>query len=155
MENLKKILKNAQSMRCDVDKLIQDIEHEMNGAVSFMGDVRTDRELATATIQDFIDKRIGIFKCDLLSIDDMRDEICLPEHTEKLLVAASYFTARNIGLLRRNLSGVSTVTVSPFHKPTLKLSILRKCEKYHSMSGAQVCEEYQLQVADYRGECVI
>jgi len=105
------------------------------------------------TIEAFIDKGLGVFKCDLVSCSDMSDTlrsggIFAPN---EMYSDGRYFTPIKIGMILKEMGGYSQRTVYRLGKP-IKLTMLRNHEKYDHMDSKELFNEYDRQMTTVRGE---
>lgn len=99
------------------------------------------------TIELFIKKQHGVFKCDLLTAADMsevlRAGVMLPAD---MLTDPKYFTPKRVSMMLRE-QGMPMI-----RSGNAKIWVLRDEKKYNSMTSTQVYYEYERQLKEARGE---
>jgi hypothetical protein len=105
------------------------------------------------TIETFIQKQHGVFKCDLVTASDMSDTlrsggIFAPND---MYVDSKYFTPTKTGMVIKEIGRYTQVKT--YHLGTrVMLWVLRSDLKYNSMDSNALYQEYERQLAEVRGE---
>ena len=104
------------------------------------------------TIEAFISNRIGMFKCDLLSAQDMSDTVRTEGvfSTNNVYCDVKYLTPVGIG---RALSGAVGVVQLRGRRDDsqVRLYAIRDAVKYQALGASDLYREYERQVAAVRG----
>jgi hypothetical protein len=118
---------------------------EAPAMTEFLRDIRESSKSAAAiTVETFINQRIGAFKSDLVTVNDLSNTMRAAEmsHSELLNQEASWFTPVRIGRILAEI-GCSQKRVS--HKgQSLRIWVLRNSEKH---TGADVYAMYEVEMA--------
>ena len=101
------------------------------------------------TIEIFIKKQHGVFKCDLLTAQDMSSTlrsggVFAPND---MYLDSKYFTPIKIGMVLK-ASGFKRVVCYDQHGERIRLWVLRDNSKYESMRSGELSKEYQRQITE-------
>lgn len=100
------------------------------------------------TVELFIQKQHGAFRCDLLTTSDMSEVLragaLVPAD---MLTDPKYFTPKRLGSLLREMGSYRQI-----RSGSARLWVLRNEEKYAGMTSTQAYHEYERQVKEARGE---
>ena len=100
------------------------------------------------TVELFIQKEHGAFRCDLLTTSDMSEVLragaLVPAD---MLCDPKYFTPKRLGSLLREMGSYRQI-----RSGSARLWVLRNDEKYAEMTSTQAYHEYERQVREARGE---
>lgn len=100
------------------------------------------------TVELFIQKQHGAFRCDLLTTSDMSEVLragaLVPAD---MLTDPKYFTPKRLGSLLREMGSYRQI-----RSGSARLWVLRNEEKYAGMTSTQAYHEYERQVREARGE---
>jgi hypothetical protein len=104
------------------------------------------------TIEAFITNRIGMFKCDLLSAQDMSDTVRTEGvfSTNNVYCDVKYLTPIGIGRALSSAAGVVQLR-GRRDDSQVRLYAIRDAMKYQAMGPADLYREYERQVAAVRG----
>jgi hypothetical protein len=104
------------------------------------------------TIEAFISNRIGMFKCDLLSAQDMSDTVRTEGvfSTNNVYCDVKYLTPVGIGRALSSAAGVVQLR-GRRDDSQVRLYAIRDALKYQAMGSADLYREYERQVAAVRG----
>ncbi len=98
------------------------------------------------TIEIFIQKQHGAFKCDMLTASDMSEMFRAGAVMQRdLLCDPRYFTPKKVGILLREMGCFKYVRCNQG-----RVWILRNHERYENMTTVQVFHEYERQVKECR-----
>lgn len=102
------------------------------------------------TIEQFIHKKHGAFKCDVLAANDMGETLRAGVMTPAdMLTDPKFFTDKKIGMLMKEL-GCFQVRCSKG-----RLWVIRNDDRYESMAPLDVYSEYERQMKKARGEQIL
>lgn len=108
----------------------------------------SSKSVMQQTIEAFMAKEYGAFKCDLLTIGDMGETLragaMMPN---EMMTEPKYFTDKKVSMLLKEIGCYQQVRCS-----NARLWIIRNEEKYAAMSSAELYREYERQMKDARGE---
>lgn len=100
------------------------------------------------TVELFIQKQHGAFRCDLLTTSDMSEVLragaLVPAD---MLTDPKYFTPKRLGSLLREMGSYRQI-----RSGSARLWVLRNEEKYAGMTSTQAYHEYERQVREARGD---
>lgn len=105
------------------------------------------------TIDTFIRKQHGAFKCDLLTSSDMVDTLKAGEtfNPGDMYVDSKYFTPVRTGMTMKE--GNKYRQLDSYDRGTrVRLWVLRDIDKYLAMGSTELYNEYQRQLREVRGE---
>jgi len=101
------------------------------------------------TIEEFIRRRPGIFQSDLLTASDMSSVLraaeMIDETRDMLSTEARMFTPTRVGSILRDMPQCKTLRAHKRHT-NVRLWVIRDFEKYESMSGVELINEYEQQM---------
>ena len=105
------------------------------------------------TIESFIHKELGAFKCDLVTCGDMSETlksgaIFAPSD---MYTDGRYFSPTKVGMIIKEIGGYSHRKIFNNSYP-VKLIVLRNREKYDHLSSRELYDEYYRQMTQVRGE---
>jgi hypothetical protein len=108
------------------------------------------------TIEAFISNRIGMFKCDLLSAQDMSDTVRTEGvfSTNNVYCDVKYLTPIGIGRALSSAAGVVQLR-GRRDDSQVRLYAIRDAMKYQAMGPADLYREYERQVAAVRGATIM
>lgn len=115
----------------------------------FLRDIReASKSPMQQTLEAFIEKQHGAFRCDVLTTRDMGDTlragVMMPAD---MMSEPKYFTDKKIGMLLKEAGIYKQVRCSD-----ARLWIIRNEEKYAHMTSTQLYHEYESQLRDARAE---
>lgn len=108
------------------------------------------------TVEAFIKKRIGAFKCDLVTASDMSDTLRggAAFAPNEMYTDGRYFTPIKTGMVMKELGGYSKLRAYRLSSP-IRLWVLRDRQKYESMDSNELYQEYERQMAAARGAAML
>lgn len=123
----------------------------------FLRDIKeASKSPAQQTIESFIYKRIGSFKCDILESADMSETLrCGGMFSpNEMYVDGKFFTPTRTGMLMKEMGTYPQITT--FHLgERVRLWILRDRSKYEAMDSKTLYKEYARQLSKARGEITL
>lgn len=151
--NNKQILNELREIKRRCQVLINKIENNGDD-ITFMSTRPVSRaELELATLRNFIDGKVGNFRCDLLTASDMLETIQDSRYEHLLKTDVSNFTSVKIGRMFTKLcnENIGKMTASS-PSGSIRLCIIRNAIRYNTISMKQVYDEYQVQIKACREE---
>ena len=123
--------------------------HAAPPMTEFLREIKeASKSVIQETLEAFIKKQHGAFKCDLLSVSDMSETLRAGTlFPADMLTDPKYFTPRKIGMLLKEMGCFQFVR----HRHG-RLWILRNQDKYAGMSSTQLHYEYEDQMKQARTE---
>ena len=106
------------------------------------------------TVDAFVKHRVGCFKSDLVTVDDMSDTLKSGEligRADLMYCDYKFFTPARIGCIMRETEGFITLRAKR-RSSQLRLWVVREPEHYKAMSVSQLMDEYDRQMADARSQ---
>ena len=115
----------------------------------FLRDIKeSSKSPMQQTLEAFIDKQHGAFRCDVLTTNDMGETLRAGVMTPAdMMTDPKYFTDKKIGMLLREIGGYRQVRCTD-----ARLWIVRNEENYAHMTSTQLYYEYERQMKEARGE---
>ena len=100
------------------------------------------------TLEAFIDKKHGAFRCDVLTTNDMGETLRAGAMTPAdMMTDPKFFTDKKIGMLLKEIGSYQQVRCSK-----ARLWVIRNEEKYAAMTSPDLYREYERQMKEARGE---
>ena len=100
------------------------------------------------TLEAFIDKKHGAFRCDVLTTNDMGETLRAGAMTPAdMMTEPKFFTDKKIGMLLKEIGSYQQVRCSK-----ARLWVIRNEEKYAAMTSPDLYREYERQMKEARGE---
>lgn len=100
------------------------------------------------TIEAFVEKQHGAFRCDILTTTDMSETLragaMMPAD---MMTDPKFFTPRKIGMVLKEMGVYPQIRSS-----NARLWVIRNEEKYAAMTTTTLCYEYERQIKEARGE---
>jgi hypothetical protein len=120
----------------------------------FMRDIKeASKSPMQQTLEAFIIRQHGVFKCDLVTASDMSETLKgggVFSSTD-MMTEGRYFSPVKTGMVMREIGQYSQVRAHYLGTP-IKLWVLRNREKYLRMDSKELYIEYERQIAELRGE---
>lgn len=127
---------------------------EVPPMTDFLRDIReASKSPMQQTIETFIEKQHGLFKCDLLTSSDISDTLRAGQilSPNDMFTDAKYYTPVRVGMLMKELGNYTQVTA--YHLGNrLKLWVLRSRSKYEAMDSVALSAVYKEQIEKFHGE---
>lgn len=120
----------------------------------FLRDIReASKSPMQQTVEAFVKNKRGLFKSDLLTSSDISDvlragQIIAPGD---MFTDAKHFTPIKVGMIMKEIGTYAQINAYRLGSKT-KIWIIRNRDKYESMNGADLYNEYQKQLEQFRGE---
>lgn len=100
------------------------------------------------TLEAFINKKHGAFRCDILTTNDMGETLRAGAMTPAdMMTDPKFFTDKKIGMLLKEIGSYQQIRTSD-----ARLWIVRNEENYAAMSSTELYREYERQMREARGE---
>ena len=100
------------------------------------------------TVEAFINKQHGAFRCDVLTANDMGETLRAGAMTPAdMMTDPKFFTDKKIGMILKEIGSYQQVRTSD-----ARLWVIRNEENYAHMSSTQLYHEYERQMSAARGE---
>ena len=100
------------------------------------------------TLEAFINKKHGVFRCDILTTNDMGETLRAGAMTPAdMMTDPKFFTDKKIGMLLKEIGSYQQIRTSD-----ARLWIVRNEENYAAMSSTELYREYERQMREARGE---
>jgi len=108
------------------------------------------------TMDNFIQKQIGAFRCDILTASDMSHTLMSGAAFAEMdmYVDGKYFTPIKVGMTLKELGSFSQLRAYRLSQP-VRLWVLRNREKYEAMSSTDLYLEYERQMTEARGQATL
>ena len=108
------------------------------------------------TIEQFIKKELGAFKCDLVTANDMSETLKSGAvfAPGDMYSDGKYFTPIKTGMVLKECGSYKQVTCYR-HGDRVRLWVLRNPEKYAGMDSKTLYQEYERQMAEARGAAMM
>lgn len=108
------------------------------------------------TIEQFIRKELGAFKCDLVTANDMSETLKSGAvfAPGDMYSDGKYFTPIKTGMVLKECGAYQQLTAYR-HGARVRLWVLRHAEKYVGMSSTELFHEYDRQLAEARGAAMM
>lgn len=105
------------------------------------------------TMEAFINKRHGAFRCDLLTASDMSDTLKAGAifATNNMHCDGRFFTPVKVGMVLKELGNFTKITSYKLGTP-IRLWVLRDREKYEKMNSSDLYTEYERQINGAQAE---
>ena len=115
----------------------------------FLRDIKeSSKSPMQQTIEQFINKQHGAFRCDVLTANDMGETLragaLMPAD---MMTDPKFFTDKKIGMLLKEIGSYQQVRCSD-----ARLWVIRNEENYAHMTSAQLHNEYERQMKEARGD---
>lgn len=123
----------------------------------FLRDIKeASRSPMQQTLEVFIKKKHGAFRCDILTSADMSDTLQSGGafSPNDMYVDGKYFTPVKTGMVMKEIGKYQQVVAFNLGY-RVRLWILRNNKKYQSMSSAELYKEYERQMTDARGAVML
>jgi hypothetical protein len=105
------------------------------------------------TMENFIKKQIGAFRCDLLTASDMSHTLMSGGAFAEtdMYVDGKYFTPVKCGMTLKELGSFTQLRAYRLSQP-VRLWVIRNREKYEAMDSSKLYHEYERQMTEARGQ---
>ena len=100
------------------------------------------------TLEAFINKKHGAFRCDILTTNDMGETLRAGAMTPAdMMTDPKFFTDKKIGMLLKEIGSYQQIRTSD-----ARLWVIRNEENYAAMTSNELYREYERQMREARGE---
>ena len=108
------------------------------------------------TLESFINKQIGAFRCDLVTASDMSDTLKggAAFAPNDMYTDGRYFTPTKSGMVMKEMNRYSQLNAYD-HGSRVRLWVLRNKAKYEAMDSKALYHEYERQMAEARGAATL
>ena len=122
----------------------------------FLRDIReASKSPMQQTIEQFIKKGHGVFKCDLVTSSDMAETLKAGGvfAPNDMYVDSKYFTPIKTGMIIKECGRYQQITCY-HHGQRVRLWVIRNSARYEAMGGAELHQEYEHQMAEVRNNVI-
>ncbi len=123
----------------------------------FLRDIRdASKSPAQATIETFIDYKIGVFKCDLVSAADISNTLRAAQisHSELLNVESTWFTPVRVGKILGGMHQCAHLRAALKGREA-RIWAIRNAEKYQAMTVSEVYAAYEEGLTAIKGQSIL
>ncbi len=123
--------------------------HEAPPMTEFLRDIKeSSKSPMQQTLEAFITKRHGAFRCDLLTSNDMAETLRAGVLTPvDMMTDPKFFTDKKVGMLLKEAGTYPQIRTSD-----ARLWIIRNDENYAGMTSTELYREYERQMREARGD---
>lgn len=118
----------------------------------FLRDIKeSSKSPMQQTLEAFIKKQHGSFRCDILTTNDMGETLRAGAMTPAdMMTDPKFFTDKKIGMLLKEIGSYQQVRCT-----NARLWVIRNEEKYAAMTSTQLYHEYERQMIEARGSVAL